>query len=78
MLSGWLLQRAEGRICARLGLDSVRAVQKRAAETGDLTPQLTQSMVKLFTITGDRSPYCSEYVLTPPRTVYRVGRPIPD
>uniref|UniRef100_A0A224XLV6 Putative pancreatic triacylglycerol lipase n=1 Tax=Panstrongylus lignarius TaxID=156445 RepID=A0A224XLV6_9HEMI len=47
-----------GRICAKMGLRSVRAIQKFGAETGNIHPNLPMNMIKLFTITGSKYPYC--------------------
>ncbi|KAK9500473.1 hypothetical protein O3M35_001738 [Rhynocoris fuscipes] len=54
----------KGRICAKMGFRSIRAVQKYGAESGDIHPFLSKSMIKLFTITGSKSLYC--------RYLYRV------
>lgn len=56
--------RPNGRVCAKLGLHSIRAVQKQGAGQGNILPSFSKSMQKLYTITGDKTPYC--------RDLYRV------
>ncbi|XP_014274569.1 pancreatic lipase-related protein 2 [Halyomorpha halys] len=50
--------RPDGRLCSKLGLNSIRTVQKIGAVTGNLLPVLPTSMVKLYTITDEKPLYC--------------------
>ncbi|CAB0018375.1 unnamed protein product, partial [Nesidiocoris tenuis] len=47
-----------GRICAKLGYYSVRMAKEDGAEVGQFHPHPDRSLVKMFTITNSKQPYC--------------------